>query len=110
MTGAGGPRLDGHPQRMIELRAHRGRINPSVRLTAPLDVEPVRISLEQAFRALHHVNAAVRTRQVGAVLHDDGAAARGLDQAGVDVAQHELLPPFRRVRGKVLARPVLQPA
>ena len=77
------------PQRMIELLQDRRVLHPLVRLAASLDVEAIGIALEDSLRALHGVDAAVRPRQVGAVLDDDRPAQRRLDQAGVDVAERE---------------------
>src|SRR6185503_17808546 len=99
-------RLDGLPQRVIELLQDRGVVEPLMRLAASLDVEAIWITLEDSFRAVHRVNAAVRARQVRAVLHDDGAAERGLDQAGVDVAEGKAFAPLGRILREVLARPV----
>ena len=87
MAGAGGLLLDGAPQWVIELFHDRRKVRPAMRLAAPLDVEAIGIALKDSAAALNGVNAAVGSRQIGAVLDDDRPAARGLDQAGVDVAQ-----------------------
>src|SRR4029079_5061171 len=77
---------------------------------ASLDIGAVRIALEQSLCALHLVNAAVRPRPIRAVLDTNGPPERGLNQAGVDVAEREDFLSLRRVGGIVIRGPVLKPA
>src|SRR5262245_1127634 len=67
---AGALRLLGDllPERMLELRQDGVRVLPLILLAAALDVDAARIALKEALRALDHVDAAVGTRQIRAVL------------------------------------------
>src|SRR3954449_487113 len=110
VTGALRNRSNLFPERMLELLHERRRVLPLVLFAATLDVDTTRITLKQPLGALHHVDAAVGTRKVGAVLDKNRAAARGLDQAGIHVAEDVLLLALRGVGRGVLPGPVLQPA
>src|SRR5258708_13361367 len=72
---------------MFELRLDRLHVLPLILFPASLDVDAVRVTLEESLRSLHHVDAAVGSWQVRAVLDDDGLAARRPNQADVNVPE-----------------------
>ncbi|OQB32561.1 MAG: hypothetical protein BWY09_02838 [Candidatus Hydrogenedentes bacterium ADurb.Bin179] len=68
------------------VRLHRF---PLVGGTDRVNIDPVRISLYNAFRSLHQVDAAVGARVVAVIHHADGAAKLCLNQDGVHIAGFE---------------------
>src|SRR5688572_6728399 len=94
---------------MLELRLVFIDRGPAIVLAPALDVDARRIVLEDAPGAFDAVDAAVGSGTRYVVLEPDGAAARGLDQRGIEIATDVLLAPARIIRGHVSLAPLGQP-
>ena len=99
------------PERMLVFGGEFAEIVPLVVFRRfALDINPVRVFVRDALRALHEVDPAVRPGQVRVVDQDDRFAELGFDQAGVHVAEHEILLGLRRTGAEMLERVFVQPA
>src|SRR5687768_8868158 len=81
---------------------------PAVVRLRTVEVDAGRIVLEDAFRPLHTVDAAVRARTRDVVLEQDDAPFRGADEGPIEVAVDVLLPEFRRILRLVRFAPLRQ--